>query len=52
MNEVGVMPLSAKLKKGVTQTQQTGHCLIGYAAPLLLLRKNRKGAPPVLPGAK
>jgi len=35
MNEVGVMPLSAKLKKGVTQTQQTGHCLIGYAAPLL-----------------
>jgi hypothetical protein len=29
------LPLSAKLKKGLTQTQQTGHGLVGSAAALL-----------------
>jgi len=43
------MPLSAKLKQGVTQTQQTGHALICYAAPLLSLRENRNAATAALP---
>jgi len=51
MNEVGAMPLSAKLKKGVAQTPSIGHALIGSATALLLLRKNRTVATPGLPGA-
>ena len=38
MNEVGVMPLSAKLKKGVTQTQQTGHCQAPNGKPGLFIQ--------------
>ena len=52
VNDVGVVPLSAKLKKSPTQTPSKGHGLIASTTALILLRKNRTAVPTGLPDGK